>query len=369
MVESKYYNYGIKYILSKDIETIKTTEKYINIVLCVYLINTNGKMPFLQYLLVNNGFGVLTLPKLPQYTTFNKESLIPYSEVYLSEILQSNLFENFSNDISFDGFYEYNDDLYLFFDISKCKINADETYISNNVRFGLIDEIVNHKNICNIKIDYNTSIFFIKNESITYLYDEKNEPYEVPIVGFVGKPTEKKVNFVMMFGESAKDKSAILGPYFYFTSFYRAIRQGGWSPDYNLETNYGKIITDNNGKYKKGGLIRFTLFTGQTKYIENAPNDPNDESEIKKQRLEDNNLDKKKEIQTLRISDHDGLWSKNYDSIYLGNLELDDGSFLDDTPMLVLRDYQQQLPLSCHFIDNSTLGDKYEENNYLYSIL
>jgi hypothetical protein len=368
MVESKYYNYGVKHVLSKDIETIKTPDQYINIILCVYLINTNGKIPFLQYLLVNNGYDVLTLPKLPVYTSFNKESLVPYSQVYLSGILQSNQFEQFSNDISFDGFYEYNDDIYLVFDITKCQINVDETYLSNNVRFGLIDEIVNHKNICNIQIDYNTSVFFIKNESITYLYDEQNKPYETPVVGFVGKQTEKKANFVMMFGEIAKDKSAILGPHFYFTSFHRAIREGGWSHDYKSETNHGTVITDENGKYKKGGLIRFALFVGKTKYIENAPNDPNDESEIKKQRMEDNNLDKKIEIQTLRISDHDGTWSKTYDSVYLGKLELDDGSFLDDTPMLVLRDYEQQLPLSCHFIDKSTLGEKYEENNCRYSI-
>jgi hypothetical protein len=369
MVESNYYNYGIKHILSKDIETINTPDQYVNIVLCVYSINTNGKVPFLQYLLINNGCEVLTLPKLPVYTSFNKGSLIPYSVVYLSGILQANQFEKFSNDISFDGFYEYNDDLYLFFDITKCQINIDETYLSNHVRFGLIDEIINHKNICNIQIDYNTSVFFIKNESITYLYDEENKPYEVPVVGFVGKQTEKKINFTMIFGESAKDKSAIVGPYFYFTSFHRAIRQGGWSHDYKPETKYAILITDENGKYKKGGIIRFALFVGKTKYIENAPNDPTDESEIKKQRLEDNNLDKKKEIQTLRISDHDGIWSKTYDSVYLGKLELDDGSFLEDTPMLVLRDYEQQVPISCHFIDKSTLGDKYDENNCRYSIV
>lgn len=369
MVESKYYNYGVKHILTKDIDAIKTPDQYVTIILCVYLINSNGKTPFLQYLLVNNGYDTLTLPKLPVYALFNKDSIIPYSGVYLSGILQTDKFEEFSNNMAFDGFYEYNDDLYLFFDITNCKINIDETYLSGHVRFGLIDEIVNHKNICNIQIDYNTSMFFIKNESITYLYDEQNNPYEIPVVGFVGKPTEKKVNFVMMFGESAKDKSAIVGPYFYFTSFHHAIRQGGWSQDYKSETLYDTIITDENGKYKKGGLVRFALFVGKTKYVENAPNESNDESEIKKQRLEDNNLDRKREILTLRISDHDGIWSKTYDSVYLGKLELDDGSFLDDAPMLVLRDYEQQIPLSCHFIDKSTLGDKYEENNYRYSIL
>ncbi len=368
MDESKYYNYCVKNILSKDIETINETDNYENIVLCVYSINTSGRTPFLQYLLINNGCNLLTMPKLSVYSLLNKENIIPYSKVYLSGILQSNEFEEFSEKILFDGYHEYNKNMYLFFDITNCSINIDETYMSSHIRFAIIDEIINHKNICNIKIDNNTSMFFIKNESLIYLYDKDNKPYEIPVIGFVGKSTEQKVNFTMIFGESAKDKSAIVGPYFYFTSFHRAIRDAGWSQNYKSECQNGVVISDKYGKYKKGGIIRFALFMGNTKYVENAPNDSIDESEIKKYRLTDNELDRKKEIMTLRISDYDGIWAKKYDSIYLGKLELDDGSVLDNTPMLVLREYLQQVPLSCHFIDKSTLGEKFDEFNYHYSI-
>ena len=369
MNNSKYYNYKIKDILIKDLDNINSVDNYSSIYLCVYKININGKLPFLQFLLTNNEHEMLTLAKLPIYTLFNVDSLIPYSKVYLSGLLQVDKFEEFSNTAEFNGFYEYNNNLYLFFDITKCSINIDETYLSSPVRFGLVDEIINHKNVCNIQIDYNTSLFFIKNDYIAYLYDEQNNAYENPVVGFVGKSTEQKINFVMTFGENAKTKSAILGPYFYFTSFHHSIRDGGWSLHYKEEKIYDNIITNENGKYKKGGIVRFALFVGETKYIENAPNDPNDNSEIKKQRLEDKNLDKQREILTLRISDHDGNWSKMYNSAYLGNLELDDGSFLEEVPLLVLRDYEQQVPLSCHFINKSSLGNKYEENNYRYSIL
>ena len=201
-----------------------------------------------------------------------------------------------------------------------------------------------------------------------YLYDENSEPYEVPSVAYVGKSTEQKVNFVMTFGESAKNKSAILGPYFYFTNFHNAIRQGGWSSNYKEEIYHGTKISDEYGRYKKGGIVRFALFIGATKYIENAPTDANDESVIKKHRLEDDELDRKKEMLTLRMSDHDGLWAKTYDSVFLGSLELDDGSFLEDTPMYVVKDYDQQIPLSCHFIDKTKLGEKYDKNEY-YRIL
>lgn len=325
MSKSEYYNYGVKDLLIKDNEHIQTTDSYISINLCVYTINKETNIPFLQYLLANNGYNLLTLPKLPIYKLLNREDIVSYSKVYLSGILQTN-FEEFSNNILFDGFYEYNNNLYLFFDITHCKMYVDETYLYNNVVFGLIDEIINHRSICNTQIDNDTSSFFIKNESIAYLYDDHNNLFEIPVVGFVGKHSETKMKFTEMFGENAKDKTAILGPYFYFTNYQNSI------------------------KSNKAGIVRFALFTGHTKYIENAPNDPIDESEIKQQRLLDTTLNRQKEVLTLRISDHDGLWSNTYDSVYVGNLELDDGSLLDDTPMIVLKNYVDQVPLSRHYM-------------------
>jgi hypothetical protein len=365
-----YYNYPIKNILIKDLSSFHDTNEYAQIILCVYKINTIGKFPFIQYLLSNNGYNTLELPMLPIYSSFNKNNLVVYSKVFLSGLLQVLDFEDFSGKIEFDGCYEYINNLYLFFDISKYEINIDDTYSYNPVRFALTHEITNHNNICNIQIGYNTKMFFLKNKSINYIYDDNNEAYEIPIVGYVGKSTPEKMNFVFTFGESAKNKSAILGPYFYFTDFNHAIRQGGWSKNYKPEYMYEKLITDNEcGRYLKGGIVRFALFTGRTKYIENMPETSNDDSEIKKQRLEDTSLNHSRELLTLRISDHDGLWTKEYDSAYLSDIELDDGSILEDAPMLVIKEYSQQVPLSFHYIDKSKLHDKFKPNDYTYRII
>jgi hypothetical protein len=317
MDESKYYKFDIHYSTHIDLIT-----SYNAIFLCAYKINLNGKLPFLQYLLVNNVYE-LSLPKINLYKSINKDNWVSYSKVHLSGLLQCDDydFEQFSNDISFNGCYEYNNNIYLFFDLTKCEI-----YENIQVKFGLIDEIVNHTKIVNIFIDYSTVQFFINHDKLLYLYDKQNKPYETPIVGFVGKTNKQQLNFGMIFGECASDKSAILGPYFYFTNFCQASRQ-----------SYG--------------VIRFALFAGKMKYIENYPNDIIDNSDIKKKRMNDVNLDKNKEIQTLRISDHDGLWSKMYDSAYLGKLELDDGTLLDNVPLIVLKKYTQQLPLSIYKID------------------
>lgn len=364
-----YYNYAIKNFLIKDHDLMANTNEYSQIILCVYKINKSGKYPFIQYILSDNGFNMLSLPTLPIFSAFNKENLVSYSKVFLSGILQIEQFEEFNIKIEFDGFYEYDQNLYLFFDTTNCELNIDDTYLSNPIRFGLIDEIMNKRNVCNIPINKETTHFFINNDSINYLYDENNIAYENPLVGFVGKPTPEKVKFVYTFGESARNKSAILGPYFYFTDFNYAIRQGGWSHNYKPEYIYDKLVTDNEGKYLKSGIIRFALFTGNTKYIQNMPNYPIDESEIKKQRLNDISLNKNYEIQTLRISDHDGIWTSVYDSVYLGNQELDDGSFIEESPIFVFKEYNQQIPLSYHFIDKNNLGDKYDSNNHSYRIV
>lgn len=366
----KYYNYAIKHVLTKDLPLNFELKTYEQIILCIYRINISGKNPFIQYLLSNNDFDKMRLLVLPVFTTLNYEKLIDYSKVFLHGILQVENFEEFNKKLVFDGCFGYNNNLYLFFDTTNNKININDTCNYNSLMFALTDEIINHNKICNIPISEDTKQFFIMNDSINYLYDENNEPYEHPIVGFVGKPTPQTLNFTYIFGESPRNKSAILGPYYYFTDFNYAIRQGGWSHDYKPRYMYNKLITDNEyGRYLKGGIVRFALFTGNTKYVENIPNAPNDCSEIKKQRMNDPSLNQNYEIQTLRISDHDAIWTKTYDSVYLGNTELDDGSFVKETPLIVLKDYEQQLPLSFHFIDKTSIGNKYDSNNHSYIII
>lgn len=332
------YNYPIKNFLVKDVSLISDTSSYSQIILCVYTINTSGKYPFLQYLLVNNGFNILSLPSLPIYNEFKKENLSSYSKVYLSGVLQVENFTSFDETIVLDGFYEYEENLYLFFDITKYDLSLDEYHTTSVARMALIDEITNHRHLSNITISPYTAHFFSKNSAINFICDKNNKPYEIPIVGYVGKQTIEKMNFTYIFGETARNKSAPFGPYYYFTDYSNAISQEGTR-----------------------GIVRFALFIGNTKYIQNSPNDPIDESLIKKERINDKNLDQKYEILTLRITDHDGLWANTYDTLYLGKVELDDGNFIEDYPVIVIKEYCQQVTLTSHFIDRSMFNNNYTD--------
>ena len=217
-----------------------------------------------------------------------------------------------------------------------------------------------------VKVSDYISDFFIKNDMFCFLKNKDNTNYEVPVVGYVGKHTSL-LNFTYVFGVSKSDSSAILGPYFYFTDYLNAINHGGWSKDCKSESRHDKVLTDNSkGRYKAGGIIRFALFMDKTKVIQNRLLDESDESEIKKERLLDSLLDTQYERLTMRISDHDGNWSKNYDSVFIGNVELDNGDKFKNAPIIVLKEYDQQVPLSYHYIDKSYLSDDFDNDTNYY---
>ena len=329
-VEPNYYNYKAKDFLTSEISN--DIINYSNIYACCYDVNNNGKFPFMRFLLTNSIMNkTLYFPQIPVFKNFDSNELINFSKIGIFGLLMLDEFDYFNANIKFDGFYEYDDKLYLFFDITNCKAEINDIYSNNNLWFTLIDEILNQKRICDIPIDSKVTEFFTLNELFCFLEDKNNNSYEIPIVGYVRKP-ENKLNFTYIFGEIKSDKNSILGPYYYFT-------------------DYDKIFKN---KYEdKSGIVRFALFTGVTKYIENHENDLIDDSEIKKERLKDNNLNQNLENLTMRISDHDGKWAESYDSACIKNIELDNGQLFDET-IITIKEYEQQIPLSYHFINKTS---------------
>lgn len=342
-IPQKYYNYMGKSHLSLDYKHEITRYNDVNIV--SYKINNNSVHPFIQFLFGKSEFtSELSFPKIPIFKNLNDNELIDYTKVCLFGFLMLENYETFNESVIFDGFYEYKNSLYLFFDITKLNIQLYDIYKNSFLWFGLIDEILNYKHICNIKINNDNTQMFKENQDFCFLVDEKDSIYELPVVGFVAK-SEKKLNYTYIFGETKGNKNDLLGPYYYFTDFFNAYEEAS-----KLE------------EHSKPGIVRFAVFTGNVKYIENCLNDPIDDSEIKKQRLQDPNIDQRLERMTMRITDYDGNWCDKYDSVYLGNLELDDGTFLNKQT-IVVREYQQQIPLSYHFIDKQTLNG--ERDDYL----
>jgi hypothetical protein len=374
----KFYNYTALDKLVYNIdeylnENIDNTKIKIN----AFEIKNNKNGSYLKYLLLKDKLtDILTFPEveLSNYSELISEKLVTLSQIQLYYLIQLNNskldeddnYSKYNKNISFKGFYLNEGEIHLFFDLTDCILNIDYTYRKNQLWFCIIDEIINHNKICSFNIDSSVIFFFINNIDFCFLKNDNNENCELPIIGYIGiQPF--KLNFTYTFGISVKDKNAILGPYYYFTDYKGSIRDGGWSETGKEVNENDNIITDNEyGRFKQGGIVRFALFLGKIKIVENLFNDSNDESEIKKERLNDKKLDQQMEVLTMRISDHDGKWSEHYDSVFLGKIELDNGSYLKNTPIIVLKDYNQQIPLSYHYIDKSCLNEKYDENdNYI----
>lgn len=354
----------------------KIDESIKNVYVCAYRVNNETKYPFLEYLLQKNAnLTELVFPSL--YIPEGCDSilnLVSKLDTLLTLLLiGSNSDANLNYDFvkCYKGFYLSKGNMYVFFDLTQMEIKLDDTYRENMFWFCLIHEIFNSGHVCGTRISNGVSEFLFSStleHPFYILQDDDGRQYEVPFVAYVGTH-EKNVKFIYTFGVSKKDSHSILGPYYYFTDFNGAIRQGGWSSNEGPESIFGKIITDNKyGRYKKGGVIRFAIFLGKTYLKQNLKTETVDSSQIKRERLTDSNLDSNYEKQTIRISDHDGLWSNTFDTVILEDVELDDGSRLKNTPMYVCKDYEQQFPLSYHYLNKNSLGEKYDKNAS-YSIM
>lgn len=368
-IEKNHYNYEAMHFLEKNIDSFLHDNKITKVHVLAFEINNEYKHPFLNFVLCKNPYTqTLDFPCISLISQMiNSEIIITQSELLLFSILNYVNGDNALNNMEYKGFYIKNNEVYIFFDLSKCNLRTDYVDKKSKVFFCIVDEIVNTKHICNFNMDNSVSLFFLENDMFCFLKNKDNANYEVPVIGYVGKHTSM-LNFTYVFGVSKSDNSAILGPYFYFTDYLNAINQGGWSKDGKSEIRHDKLLTDNSkGRYKSGGIIRFALFMDKTKVIQNHSQDDIDESEIKKERLSDSLLDPQYERLTMRISDHDGNWSKNYDSAFIGNnIELDNGDKLQNTPIIVLKEYNQQVPLSYHYIDKSCLKEVFDNNANYY---
>jgi hypothetical protein len=332
-----------------------------NVILCCYKINNTGRQPFLEYLLtdVNDTLDFHTVPlftgvpkgprKPPRPKgefgpTFSKGWVEQNGDLSTSDIstIASNFLfkvtgvafshevmkseQNFvpffsrSNEkggdehiLSYTGYKKYNGCIYVFIDISCAKLK-----VCQNAQLCLVDEMVNVKHVYNKPIAPMVTNFVRDNMSLFTILDTNNKAFEIPSAVYVGCD-EANLNFTYTFSNKKSHHNSILGPHYYFTDFENAS--------------------------KEYGTVRFAIFPGHTLVKLNFPNEEIDESLLKQQKL-----DNKYELMTQRITDYDGKWAANYESVYLGHMELDDGQILKNTPIIVVKSHDQQIPMDYQII-------------------
>lgn len=360
-IPPNFYKYEIDNILIQDIDYLLIQNSVSNIYLINYSVNNTGLYPFLQYYLLKEYNDKLTFPSfnLRQFTDIDTEKLISFSQCFLYTLFSN---EKIEKDNEFKGFYYYNSNLYLFFDFTNSNLILNDIYKKSNIWSVIATEIYQLTTL-DMKIDNTVIDFFMNNIPLLYLKDLNEHVYELPDIWYCGRE-ENLLNFTYTFGVS-KNINGIFGCHYYFTNYKNALLEGSWSK-IKEEQKIGKTITDKNGKYLKGGIVRFALFTGNCLIKMNKINEPIDKSELKKIKLEES-VDNKREKLLMRITDYDGIWSDNYDSVFIGNVELDDGTKFNEGPLIAVKNYNQQIPLSYHYIDNRNVTNK-NEDYQLYSL-
>ena len=371
--DDKFFTYDALNLTHVDIDNILSYINVDEVTIVPFKINFNSTQPFNTFLLMNDFTDILNFPCVNityKNDLYDSQEILSRISSYLYSILISNNnstivnydLETFMKTVDFKGLYVYENKVYAFVDLTKVEINTNLVNRNSLYWFALLDEIVNKNKVCDISVSDDVSSFFMNNSEFIYFKNSKEEQIEIPSVVYTGSH-EKNLYFNFTFGNRPSDNNAILSSGFYFTNYTNAFKQGGWSLDYT---------SDNVPvKYTKGGIIRYALFLGNNLVKMNYPNDHIDESEIKKTKLihDEKNNDYIYEKMTLRISDHDGLWKQNYDSVYLGKMELDNGEYLRDAPLYVVKDYYNHIPLSYHYINKRTLGDSFDESNDYYQIM
>jgi hypothetical protein len=309
--ESKEFIYpGLNLLKTGNIEDNLRHYETANVNLCTYQVNTSGDKPFLQFVLRKYDKSHESKPDLVAFPSFkckreeSAEDMCDLIENVICITYRIGL-----DSYEYKGFINDGSEFYVFYELKNNSIDIHDLYRANDLWLVLVDEIINQHLVCNFPVDAKVSQFFSNNIDFAYLKDANDNYYETPTVGYTGS-VSKKLNLISCFGVSKTDEEYVKGSYYYFTDYVNAMRMGGWNED----------------KITRGGLVRFAMFLGYTKVSTN----------------------------------NEELDCNNCDSFYIGNSP--------KSPVWGLKEYGQQLPLTCHYIDKSTLGEEWGVDETYYII-
>jgi len=269
----------------------------------------------------------------------------------------------------YKGYIETNHNIYIFYEHPQ-KYLLEKLEYKSLWWWGSIFEIINNKKILNFSIDRTVYSIFYKQPLLTCLF-KNNMKLEQPTIGYFGGH-KSYISFVAALGLPKQSPMAILGPYYYFYTYYGAGRGAIWTPSRKERFIEDKKITVNEyGVYDHGGIVRFAIFGDKIKYFLNRDIDEDDTSQISQEAQKTAPFIKS----TLKIRDVDGKWAEDHNIAYIGNVLIKSDKHKDRelTIQFAVRDYYQQVPLSYHDVDTSKFskvsGDEaynlpYEFTNY-----
>jgi hypothetical protein len=297
-----------------DVFFMKDLDSPIQVSICAYHVNQRHKHPFLEYFLLKDTAKDTLF--FPQFDYVNSMNVIGTSIGVLERY--SACYQQEPNYV-YKGYLYEDGRLFVFYDCSGMKLDGFRMSRSNDLWMVTVDEIVNLRHVCGFSVQESVADFFLDHLDFLSLRGKDGRPIESPSVMYHGV-ARKKLDLATNFGVPSAGKDGEFGDNFYFTDYVNAVRMSGWLPE-------------NGGQ--GGGIVRCAVFLGHMK----APSEATDE---------------------------DGIWSLNYDSLYIGEVARPDGRLFEEYPLWVIKSYDQQVVLSGQVLDKSVLGPSWSrEAKYL----
>jgi hypothetical protein len=337
------------YTDSRDIyNKVNQINKSNTLVYICYHISYIDEYPFLQIMLNkvcnNNSNNVDNIKEefvLPSIIVDNERNSI--SELLITDVksyLQKIHCDSSSLSLdAYKGIIHDGENMYALVNISNLDIKY--LYLPAKIKtwFVLTTEIINIKSVCNIPISEMITNLFINNPELGILRKPSlTTIYSCPDVVYTGSDY-KKSELNVIFGPDKTILYDIDIPYYpFFDTFGNAVMAGGWLQSYenivvsnqiNLFNYQKKLIDNKYGRYVTGGITRYALFM---KTSVNIVHDIFDIDSISMYSLADSII-----IQS----------SKN-----------------DFGPNILVKKFEQFVPISYHMLDKNTLGEQYNYNKH-----
>jgi hypothetical protein len=238
---------------------------------------------------------------------------------------------------SYKGIFRDTDNnIYGLVNISDLNIKYLNLTTKTKPWFVLPTEIINIHSVCNIPIsEVVIQLFTYEITKLAVLYKPNlHDIYSSPDIVYTGSEY-KTAELQAIFGPE-KDNIYNMGiPYYpFFNSFKYAVLPGGWINSYDNIVDLtdatsltGKIIDNKYGRYVKGGVTRYALF------MKNVVHMVHDICDI-----------------------HELVKYVSSDCIIIQS------DFNRYNPNILVKSFEQFIPLSYHLLNKDTLGEQYDNN-------
>ena len=352
--------------------------------MCIYRINDSKQtLPFLEFLLYLGGnkkdvqTPQLTFPYILSKHT--KSGLVEQCSAPLHALFDEHT-------IRYSGYIHNKRENRCVLFFSQSRDDNEESRIpfmssTNRWWWTLSSEIFNDRQMMNCPVSESVVEFFNRNPELMIL-KSNGRTLESPIACYAGKHFNY-VSYMAAFGMKKASTRAHFGPYYYFVGFLDSMKHACYSiraP--HTENTRGKhkkqlqfnphVLADGTrlnvnqyGKHTRGGIARFAVFLGRCRAF--FMNGEEDRSELSMFWAKQDPLVMSK----LALRDINGDWTRYFNSAYVGEYEFDapDERNAKRAAGWTIKEYDNQIPLSCHEIDMSTVPDEYDANFTNYVLL